>query len=230
VVVVLGGLTLRIGDQLMDGSVATRLRRLKHLRPTGLSAHLDHVPGKSAVEAEEKLRHFKRIAAKAREAVPGLVRHCSNTSILMDFPHWQMDMVRIGNLVYGINPTSKPAPLRNPWKLCARIVSLKEVRKGRAIGYGSEFLAPRRMTVASVPVGYSDGLTMEPAERLIGLGSGFHYWGWLRGHKVPFVGRSGITHILLDVTRVPRPRVGEAVSLPVRRTAASALLPRIYAG
>jgi len=207
-----------------------KLRRLKKLRPVGISAHLDHVPGKSAVEAEEKLRAFRKAAAKANAVFPGIVRHCANTSILMDFPHWQMDMVRVGNLVYGINPTSKSSDLRNPYTLRARIVSLQELRKGRSIGYASEFLAPRRMTVAAVPAGYADGLTMEPAERLIGLGSGFHYWGWLRGRKVPFIGRSGISHILLDVSGVNRPRVGEAVRLPVRRTAASARLPRLYVG
>ncbi|HBL17592.1 MAG: alanine racemase [Elusimicrobia bacterium GWA2_69_24] len=207
-----------------------RLRRLRRLRPAGIAAHLDYVPGQNAVEAEEKLRRFDLCAAEARGLLPGLTRHCANTSILMDFPHWQMDMVRIGNLVYGINPTSKPAPLKNPWKLFARIVSLREVGKGRAIGYGSEYLAPRRMRVASLAIGYSDGLTMEPAQRLIGLGLGFHYYGWLRGRRVPFVGRSGIAHILVDVSGVPRARVGDPVSLPVRRTAADARLPRVYRG
>ncbi|MFH1726362.1 MAG: alanine racemase [Elusimicrobiota bacterium] len=205
-----------------------RIARLKGLRAVGLSTHLDYVPGKNAVEAEEKLRRFNRIAARARKTHPDLVRHCANTSILMDFPHWQMDMVRIGNLVYGINPTGKEAGLTKPWRLNARITSLKEVGKGRSIGYASEYLAPRRMTVAALPVGYADGLTMEPAERFIGFGRAFHYWGWLRDRRVPFVGRCGISHVLVDVSGVPKVRLGDVVSLPVRRTAASARLPRVY--
>ena len=163
-----------------------------------------------------------------RAAHPGILRHCANSGALLDFPHWQLDMVRIGNLIYGIDPTKKDTPLRNPWKLKARVTSVKQFPKGASIGYGSEYLAPRRMKLAALPIGYSDGLTMENAERLIGLGRAFHYWGWLRGHKVPFIGRCGISHILIDVSGVPGPKIGDVVTLPIRRTAASSRLPRVY--
>lgn len=204
------------------------LRGFRRLRLAGLSTHLDYVPGKNAVEAEDKLRAFGKLADRVRGPRPGPLLHAANSSILMDFPRWQLDMVRIGNLLYGINPAETAAPLRDPWKFYARIISVKKVRKGEPLGYASEYVAPRRMTVAAVPAGYADGLTMEPAERLIGLGSGRQYWGRLRGQKTPFVGRCGISHALLDVSRVPRPRPGEAVLLPVRRTAAHSRLPRMY--
>ncbi len=205
------------------------LRRLPRLKPTGLSTHIDYLPGKNAVEAETKLQAFGKLAAAARRVYPSLVRHAANSSILLDFPDWCLDRVRVGNLLYGVNPAgSRPAPLKNPWKFLARIISLHQVSKGRPIGYASEYIAPRRMTVATLPVGYSDGLTMEPAERLIGFGGGFQYWGILRGKKVPFVGRCGISHVMVDVTGVPGARVGEAVALPIRRTAAGRNLPRHY--
>jgi alanine racemase len=197
----------------------------------GLSAHLDYVPGVNAVEAEEKLRDFSRLAAEARRSQPGLKAHCANSAVLLDFPQRQMDMVRVGNLLYGINRTAKEAPLRKPWTLYARIVSLREVGAGRSIGYGSEYLAPRRMRVASLPAGYSDGLTMEPAERLgIRLQRGHEYWGWLKGRKAPFVGRCGISHVLVDVSAVPGARIGDPVELPIRRTAANPRIPRVYKG
>jgi len=204
-------------------------RRLPRLTLAGLSTHIDYVPGKNSVEAEDKLRAFHRIARSLRRRFPGLSCHAANSSVLMDFPHWQMNQVRIGNLLYGINPTaSKAAPLKNAFRFLARIIAVKEVPKGRSIGYASQYIAPRRMRVATLPVGYSDGLTMEPAERLISFGSGFQYWGVLRGVKTPFVGRCGIAHVLVDVTDAPQARIGEAVALPVRRTAASSLVPRIY--
>ncbi|MBI3299815.1 MAG: alanine racemase [Elusimicrobia bacterium] len=204
------------------------LDRLPGLETAGLSAHLDYVPGKNAVEAEDKLRHFARVAETARAWRPTLERHVANSSILLDFPHRRMDLARVGNLLYGINRTSKAAPLKNPFALKARVISLKTVGKGRSIGYASEYLAPRRMTVAALPAGYADGLAMEPAERFIGFMSPFHYYGRLRGRKVPFVGRVGISHVLVDVSGVPGVRVGDEVTLPVRRTAASSRLPRIY--
>ncbi|HAM35483.1 MAG TPA: alanine racemase [Elusimicrobia bacterium] len=205
------------------------LSRCRRLRLAGVSTHIDYVPGKNAVEAEEKLRAFRRLAQRLKRDHPGLVCHAANSAVLMDFPHWQMDLARVGNLIYGINPsTSKTAPLKNPWRFLARVIALRRVIKGRSIGYGSEYVTPRTMRVATLPAGYADGLTMEPAERLISFGSGFQYWGMLGKVKTPFIGRCGIGHVLVDVTDAPGAAVGEAVALPVRRTAASHRIPRFY--
>ncbi len=209
-------------------ALLAELKRFKRLHLAGLSTHIDYVPGKNAVEAEEKLRTFGRIAARTKAAHPKALAHAANSSILLDFPHWQLDRVRVGNLLYGINPTSREVAVESPWRFYARVIALRHVAKGQSIGYASEYVAPRRMLVATLPAGYSDGLTMEPAERLIGLGGGFEYWGVLRGHKVPFVGRCGISHVLVDVSRVPGVALGEPVNLHVRRTAATSRLPRIY--
>lgn len=204
------------------------LKRFKRLRLAGLSAHVDYVPGKNTVEAEEKLRAFSRLAAAVKKSCPDLVAHAANSSILMDFPHWQLGMARVGNLIYGINPAkSKTSPLRNPWRFQARIIALHDVVRGRSIGYASEYVAPRKMRVATLPVGYSDGLTMEPAERLIAFASK-KYWGLIGGVKTPFVGRVGIAHVLVDVTDVKGAKIGDPVTLPVRRTAANANIPRRY--
>jgi len=205
-----------------------RLRRRKRLRLAGISTHIDYVPGKNTIEAEDKLRAFWRVAQRLKREHPGLVCHAANSSVLMDFPHWRMDLARIGNLIYGINPSAKPAPLKNPWRFCARIIALRRVVKGHSLGYANEYVAARTMRLATVPVGYADGLTMEPAERLISFGAGFQYWGWLGKAKAPFVGRCGISHVLLDVTAAPRAAKGDVVVLPVRRTAASPHLPRLY--
>ena len=212
------------------GDLVAGLGRLKKVKLAGLSTHIDYVPGKNSVEAEEKLRAFSRLSQGLKRKFPGLICHAANSSVLMDFPHWQLDQVRVGNLLYGINTaSSKSAPLKSPWKFQARIIALHDVVRGRSIGYASEYVAARKMRVATLPVGYADGLTMEPAERLIGFGSGFQYWGTLRGVKAPFIGRCGISHVLVDVTDVPGARLGDAVSLPIRRTAASSHIPRRYA-
>jgi alanine racemase len=202
--------------------------RFPRLRLKGVCTHLDYVPGRNAVEAEEKLSDFRRRCSAAKRRRPGLILHAANTSVLLDFPHWGLDMARLGNLIFGVNPTSREIPLEDPWRLCARIVALREVPKGSSIGYASEYLAPRRMRVATLPVGYSDGLTMEPAERLIRLGAGCRYWGMLRGQPAPLVGRCSISHVLADVSLIPGAAPGDPVALPIRRTAAAARLKRIY--
>ncbi|MBI4249150.1 MAG: alanine racemase [Elusimicrobia bacterium] len=205
-----------------------KLKKFSNIRLASLSTHLDYVPGKNPMDAERKIRLFSRLESSLKKSRPHLLCHGANSSLLIDFPHSQMDQVRIGNLLYGINPCSRSLPLQNPWQFFARIISIKDVAKGKTVGYGSEYLAPRRMRVATLPVGYADGLTMEPAERFIRLGSGFEYWGILRGHQAPFVGRCGIAHVLIDVTAVPSARLGDAVSLPIRRTAANPKIPRLH--
>ena len=206
-----------------------RIAKDRRLRLAGLSTHLGYVSGKNAIEAEQKLRHFKHLCDAARKAAPGVLCHAATSSILLDFPHWQFDMVRIGNLLYGIDPTrSVAASLKSPWKFQARIIALNKVAAGEAVGYANEYVAPKAMTVATVPVGYADGLTMEPVERLIGFGARANYWGMLEGKKAPFVGRCAISHVMLDVSAVRGVKEGDAITLPIRRTAASARLPREY--
>lgn len=209
-------------------ALAAAVAKLKGVRLAGVSTHIGYVPGKNSVEAEEKLGAFARLAAALKRKHRGLVAHAANSSVFVDFPHRRFDMAVIGNLLYGINRSkSRPAPLTMPWRCFSRVISLRELRKGASIGYASEYLAPRRMRVATLPMGYADGLTMEPAERLIGLGAGSRYWGMHKGVKLPFIGRVGITHALVDATDAPELKLGDPVALPGRRTAAHGL-PRVY--
>lgn len=211
--------------------------KFKKARLFALSAHLAYRPPQNMIEAEEKLSSFSALAEKLRGLVPGLTAHAANSAVLSDFPHWQLDMVRVGNLMYGIYPTDvykarrqgPPLPgLGRPWQFYARIISVRHVRKGESLGYAGEFTAPRAMRLATIPAGYSDGLTMEPAENKIKITAGFNYWGVINGKRAYFTGKTGIAHTMLDVTDIPEAKPGTPVALHVRRTAANARLPRVY--
>lgn len=204
-------------------AVMAALKKLKGVTVDGLSAHLGYMPGKNAVEAEEKLGAFARLAAPYK----GLRLRAANSTVFMDFPHRRFDMACVGNLLYGINRSKiKPSALKMPWRFFARVISVREAAKGSSLGYASEYLVPRKMTVATLPVGYADGLTMQPAERLIGLGASQSFWGKRNGVNLPFVGRCGISHVLVDATGLPGIKPGDAVELPIRRTASRS--PRVY--
>lgn len=211
--------------------------KFKKARPFALSAHLAYRPPQNMIEAEEKLSSFSALAEKLRGLAPGLTAHAANSAVLSDFPHWQLDMVRVGNLMYGIYPTDvykarrqgPPLPgLGRPWQFYARIISVRNVGKGESLGYAGEFTAPRAMRLATIPAGYSDGLTMEPTENKIKITAGFRYWAVINGKRAYFTGKTGIAHTMLDVTDIPEARPGTPVALHVRRTAANAKLPRVY--
>ncbi|HNT96842.1 MAG TPA: alanine racemase [Elusimicrobiales bacterium] len=214
-----------------------KLAALRSLRPLAVSTHLAYTPRKNLVEAGEKLRRFAALAGAARRYWPALRTDAANSAVFCDLPDWQLDMVRIGNLLYGIYPSKyylekkggPPVPgLERPWKFFARIISVKKVRRGESLGYSSEYVATHDMRVAAIPAGYSDGLSMEPAGAGVRIDPGASYWGVLRGRRAPFIGRPGIIHTLLDVTGVPGAAAGDPVSLHSRRTAAGAKLPRVY--
>jgi len=211
--------------------------KFKKAQPASLSTHIAYTPLKNMIEAEEKLASFKEAGDYAKRSYPGLKLHAANSAVLCDFPHWQLDMVRIGNLIYGLYPSgvylkkTKGPPvkgLERPWKFYARIISIKKVRKGESLGYASEYVACKPMTIATIPAGYADGLTLEPTEKLIKISAGQAYWGVLNGREAPFIGRSAIAHTLLDITGIPGVEIGTPALLPIRRTAASARIPRIY--
>lgn len=203
------------------------LAKLRGLSVDGLSAHLGYMPGKNAVEAEEKLVAFERLTAPYKRLDPNLRLRAANSTVFMDFPHRRFNLACVGNLLYGINRSKfQPSALKIPWRFFARVISVREAAKGASIGYASEYLVPRRMRIATLAVGYADGLTMQPAERLIGLGTSQSFWGKRDGVNLPFVGRCGISHVLVDATGLPGIKPGDTVELPVRRTASRA--PRVY--
>ena len=219
-----------------EGFLRAALRHGKAV-PYGVSAHLAYRPAQNMTEAEEKLSAFSALSGRLRALVPGLKAHAANSAIFCDFPHWHLDMVRAGNLMYGIYPTDvyqkkrqgPPLPgLGRPWQFYARIISVRNVKKGESLGYAAEFTAPRAMRLATIPAGYSDGLTMEPTEGQIRITSGFRYWGLIGGKKAYFTGRTGIAHTMLDVTDIPEAAAGTPVALHVRRTAANSRIPRVY--
>ncbi|MEQ1919654.1 MAG: alanine racemase, partial [Elusimicrobiota bacterium] len=96
------------------------LSKLRGITVDGLAAHLGYMPGKNAIEAEEKLGAFARLAAP----YPGLRLRAANSTVFMDFPHRRFDLACVGNLLYGINRSKvKPAAIKMPWRFFARVLS-----------------------------------------------------------------------------------------------------------
>ncbi len=129
-------------------------------------------------------------------------------------------MVRTGLGLYGyclaIEPEGRPqvAPALLPvmtWK--ARILSVRELCAGAAIGYNATFVARQPMRIALLPVGYADGLRRELSS---GNFSELKAGGWvmIAGQRAPILGRISMNLTVLDVTGIARVQAGdEAVVL-----------------
>lgn len=86
------------------------------------------------------------------------VKHCSNSAAIIDYPNYNLDMVRVGISLYGINPTNNASVLLEPsLSLWSVVSNIKQIRKGDSISYGRTFIADEDMMVATIPIGYADG-------------------------------------------------------------------------
>ncbi len=191
------------------------------VRLTGVFCHPGYMIEKNGPRVEEALQQFLSVARGALPGGPPVELHAADSAVLLDFPLYRLSRVRVGNLIYGINPTKKPLPLKNPWRALSRLVHVQKLSVGQTVGYGGEFTATTSMTVATVPAGYAHGLTLEPASRWIQVSAGQGYWGMIGDVRCPFVGRVGMSHCLLDVSAVGNPQPGDIVQLPLRRTVSS---------
>jgi alanine racemase len=132
------------------------------------------------------------------------LRHAANSAALLRDSRVWYDFVRPGLLLYGLvpPPLGSNLTLQPVMSLTSRVVAVKGVRAGEAVGYGGRFRAGRATTVAVIPAGYADGLD----RRLEGRGAVL-----IRGHRAPIVGAVSMDMLTADVTDIDGVGPGDEV-------------------
>ena len=156
-----------------------------------------------------------------REAVGDTVLPASvaNSAGILGWPESHADWVRPGIMLYGASPFATPVEeLRPVMHFRARLIAVKEVSAGAAVGYGGEWTAPEKMPIGVVAAGYGDGYPREVPQGTPVL---------LRGRRIPRIGRVSMDTLILDLRQLPDARVGEEVllwgaGLPVEEIARAA--------
>ncbi len=129
------------------------------------------------------------------------IYHCLNTSGIERFTDYQMDMVRLGIGLYGISSNLKE--LQEIGKMYSKITRIHEVKKGESIGYNKSYVAKENMLVATIPVGYADGL-----RRNLSNGNWFFQ---VQNLLCPIVGKICMDMTMIDITNVPHAKVNDEV-------------------
>jgi alanine racemase len=135
------------------------------------------------------------------------IRHISNSGAILNYPDCHLDMVRPGIISYGIYPspaTRGKAALNPVMSFKTRVVLVKEFPEGCGIGYGRTFITRRPTRIATIPVGYGDGLGWPLSNQGEAL---------IRGKRVPIAGRISMDMCTLDISHVPECIVGDEVVL-----------------
>jgi len=133
----------------------------------------------------------------ARGGRPPLA-HAANSAGLLAHHRARYDLVRIGIALYGVAPAPALAdrvPLRPVLSLRARVAHVKRLPAGSRVSYGLRYELPRDATVATVPIGYADGVP-----RNLGLVGGEVL---VRGDRAPIAGSVTMDQLMVDVGDAP---------------------------
>jgi alanine racemase len=183
------------------------------LRVRGLMSHFPRADAADKRLSERQITLFAGLCGATREAgIP--FRHMANSAALFDLPASRFDAVRPGIALYGLAPSREIAnprvrELRPVLEWQTRISFLKEVPAGTGLSYGHSFRTTRPSLVATLPVGYGDGLRRSLSNRMQVL---------VHGVRCPQVGTITMDQTLVDVTALRgRVALGDEVTLLGRR-------------
>ncbi len=151
---------------------------------------------------ELQIAYFDELSGRIAKAVGyPVLRHICNTAGMVRFPHAQFDMCRLGIGLYGFG--CEVEGLRPIASLRTRIVRIAHIARGETIGYGRMGCVERDSVIATVPIGYADGL-----DRHLSCGR----WAMLvDGRPAPIVGRVCMDSCMIDVTDIPEAEEGSEV-------------------
>jgi alanine racemase len=152
----------------------------------------------------ERFRSFTSYLDDNGISIP--LKHCCNTAGTMNFPDMHLDMVRVGIGLYGLYPDvslkEHSISLQQAMTLKTKIAGLKKVAKSQPISYGCTYTPSTERIIATLPIGYADGLS----RHLSNCGQFL-----LHGKKVLVAGRVCMDQTMIDVTSVPSCKQGDEV-------------------
>jgi alanine racemase len=189
-------------------------RELEGLQMKGLFTHLASAEDLVASQTDEQAERFDEALAQLRNmhVEPEWI-HVSNSAALLTGREFPENLVRIGALIYGycmplVVPPGQELPKVPEFEpiltFKSRIVYMKDVPSGTPLGYSAAFYTRRPSRIATVPVGYADGLSHALSNRGYAI---------VRGRRARIVGSISMDLSLLDVTDIAGTNIGDEVIL-----------------
>lgn len=201
----------RIGFADDEEAVKTcaQIAALPGLRVTGLFTHFARADEFDQGPAVRQFERYQAFADKLEAAGVHLkYRHCSNSAGIMNYPGANLDLVRAGIILYGLFPSDEvytdKVRIRPVMSLKSHVVHVKNVGAGVPVSYGGTYVTPKKMRIATIPVGYGDGYPRGLSNKGYVL---------LHGQKAPILGRVCMDQFMVDVSHIPQTQVGDLVTL-----------------
>lgn len=176
-----------------------RLARVPELELEGIYTHFAVADETDKSFTEEQFTRFQWVLKQL--AAAGVLfrwRHCANSAALLDLPDTHLDLVRPGNLIYGLYPSSEVhhdiIEIRPVMSLKAQVAFVKEAPPETSISYGRSYFTEKRTRIATIPLGYADGYPRSLSNKGEVL---------IKGRRAPVVGRVCMDQLMVDVSHIP---------------------------
>ena len=150
-----------------------------------------------------QLERFTPFVSAVRRRHPGIIVHAANSAATIHSPASHFDLVRCGIAIYGGDPMNVDAAalgLEPALELSSYVAAVKLARIGESAGYGRRFVAEHETWLATIPIGYGDGIARALTNNCEVL---------IRGRRYPLVGTVSMDNVTVDVGSQPAVGVGD---------------------
>ncbi|MDO8408391.1 MAG: alanine racemase [bacterium] len=180
------------------------------LAVVGICSHFADADTAGSAHTDAQLAVWLHVVEEARKRFPGIeYRHLAATAGMAHAGGAGGNVARLGRGLYGFDIAPGSAlPLRPVLELRSIIVSLRSIGKGDAVGYNATHRAARASRVATVPMGYFEGVSRGLSNTGVML---------VRGHAAPILGRVSMNMTSIDVSDIPNVARGDMVVAISRR-------------
>ncbi|MEX0597184.1 MAG: alanine racemase [Candidatus Paceibacterota bacterium] len=178
-----------------------------NLKIQGIASHLADADNSESRSVAEQLKQWHQIQERLAQEFPNITyNHISATAGVI---HTKSDsthnLARLGLGLYGISIIDNPKVNLKPALTMQTIISgVKSIQKGDSVGYNATFIAPRDLLIATIPAGYAEGVD----RRLSNLGQ-----VEVNGTLCPIIGRVSMNITTVDVSNIPKVKVGDMVTI-----------------
>ncbi|WP_211171128.1 alanine racemase [Bacillus sp. DNRA2] len=201
----------RIGLQTAEEvlQLALTAQKCRHVFVKGIFTHFAHADSADSTYTYKQFERFNNIISFLENRqlyVP--LKHCCNTAATMNYPEMHLDMVRVGIGLYGLYPDSAlkshQIKLKQAMTLNTTVAALKKIPLKQPISYGCTKLASEGSMLATLPIGYADGLSRSLSNKGVFL---------LKGKRVLVAGRVCMDQTMIEVPESVKCTEGDIVTI-----------------
>jgi len=197
----------RIGVWHEDAmKLISKISRLSNVKIEGIFSHFPSADEDRPL-THRQIKDFLSLLQDVEKAGINIIyRHMANSMAVMDYKASHMNLIRPGLMIYGLSPSpgafGRKISLKPALCLKSKIVFIKNVPPGRKISYCGTHITTCHTKIATIPIGYADGINRRLSNKgrvLVG------------GKKAPIIGMVCMDQIMIDINHIDHAKIGDEV-------------------